>query len=188
MAEKAKKTTNSSKNKNIIICACVAVVAIVVIIVAIVLATRGGVIGGLNDAYFVSDGTKYVLNLDTSNMGTDEEDETAPVGAHLVYYYSGDTITDMKGYYEFKTEEAAKAAYEFYSGNNEGEYKSVELDGKYVILTANETDYEGLTATDVKQQIETIEQLQNAPQGELEGAEVEVDEVVETEPVEEVQE
>ena len=176
MAEKAKKATN---NNNTILAICGIAIAVIIIIVAIVLATRGA--GGINDSYFVSDGSKYVLTLGADD--TDEEDDTAPVNAHLVYYYSDDAITDMKGFYEFATESAAKAAYDFYNENNDDTYKSVELNGKYVILTANPSDYEGLTATDVKTQIDAIEQLKNNPNTEAET----IDEV-EEETTEEVNE
>ena len=54
---------------------------------------------------------------------------------------------------------AAKTAYDelMESGEDVGSsYKSVEVNGKYVILTFLESDYEGMTASDVKTQIDLI--------------------------------
>ncbi len=151
-----------AKNNNLIIGICAAAVLIIVIIVAIVLATRGGNgFGGLNDSYFVSDGTKYVLTLDAEEIATESE-EYSPIKTHMVYFYSGDEITDMKIYYEFANEETAKSALNYYKESlGSGEYKDISTNGKYVVITANESDYEGITASDVQQQIEFMEMLKN---------------------------
>lgn len=156
MANKAKKD-----NKNLIIGICAAVVVVVVIVIAVVLATRGT---KLNDDYFVSDDTKYVLTVETGDLYTDDDDsdEVVPVKTHLVYTYSGDEITGLKAYYEFADDAAAKTAYDQYvEADLSNEYASIELDGKYVILTANASEYEDLTADDVKQRIEFMEMLNN---------------------------
>jgi len=151
MANKAKN------NKNLIIGICAAVVVVIVVIVAIVLATRGGS-AQLNDSYFVSDDTKYVLTLETD----DSEEEYAPVKTHVVYFYSGDDVTGMKAYYEFADAASAKDAFDYYKEAMEGEdYQDISMDGKYIIVTSNESAYEDLTASDVKQQIEFMEMLKN---------------------------
>ena len=152
MAEKAKKD-----NKNLIIGICAAVAIVVVVVVAIVLVTKGGS-SKLDDSYFVSDGTKYVLTVDVEN--TDEE--YTPVKSHMVYYYSGDDITGVKVYYEYANADDAKAAYDALKevGGFES-FKSVELDGKYLIMTSKESEYAELKASDIKQQIEFMEMLQN---------------------------
>ena len=155
MAEK-KSTKN---NKNMIIGCCVAAVAVIAIIIAVIVINANK---GLSDAYFVSDGSKYVLTMDADEMDLDGEEEFAPVKTHIVYTYSGDEITGMKAYYEFADEATAKKAFDYYNdADSSEEFKEVALDGKYVILTANESDYENLTASDVKQQIEFMEMLKN---------------------------
>ena len=154
MAENAK----NKKNTGLIVGICCAVAAVVIVVVlAVVLATRGG-IGGVSDMYFTSDGSKYVLTLESSDIVT-SEGEIAPVKMHLVYYYNGDLITGEKSYYEFADTETAKSAYEFYKENSGEAYENVALDGKYVVLTAKAEDYDGITATDIKQQIEFMEML-----------------------------
>lgn len=151
----------SKNNKNVIIGVCAAVVILIIIIIAIVLGTRNGGFGGINDSYFVSDDTKYVLTIDSDETATDSE-EYVPLKTHLVYTYSGDEITGLKAYYEYADADAAKAAAEYFQANNEeSAYKSIANDGKYVILEANESEYEGVTASDVKQQIEFMEMLKN---------------------------
>lgn len=179
MAEK-KSTKN---NKNLIIGCCVAVAVIIAIIITVVVLSANK---GLSDAYFVSDDSKYVLTMDADEMGFEEGEEFTPVKTHVVYTYSGDEITSMKAYYEFADEATAKKAFDYYnSADTSEEFKEVALDGKYVILTANESEYEDLTASDVKQQIEFMEMLKNmnvddtedaSDVDEVEDVDVEVDE------------
>ncbi len=142
-------------NKNVIIGGCIAAVVIAAIILAVVFAAGNGTI---NDSYFVSDGTKYDIN---NEYGDTESDGSVPIKDHIVYYYSGDKITGAKAFYEYVDETAAKNAYETIKANAGNSYKSVSLSGIYVILEANESEYEGLTASDVKQQVELSEQAQN---------------------------
>ena len=138
-------------NKSVIVGGiCIAMVIIAIIIVAAVVAINTNKLG---DSYFVSDNNKYVLTMEYD--GSEEEDNAyAPLKSHLVYAYSGDEITGVKAYYEFADEATAKKAYDFYSENNDGAYKSVALEGKYVILEANESVYEDMSASDVKTYID----------------------------------
>ena len=154
MAKQAKKD-----NKNTIIGGiCAALVVVVVIVVAVVLATRGG---GLNDDYFKSDDTKYVLTIDSDMTGSDSENSAVnPVKTHIVYMYSGDTITGMKTYGEFADNDAAKKAFDAIKEAGES-MDGYELNGKYIIVTATEDQYKDMTASDVKAQIEFMESLKN---------------------------
>ncbi len=179
MANKAKKN-----NKNLIIGICVAAIVVIAIVVAVVLITRGAAgPNQLGDSYFVSDGSKYVLTLET-----EEDEEYAPIKSHMIYFYSGDEITGMKIYYEYADESAAKAALDYYKDNfSESDYKDISVEGKYLVFTSNESDYEGLTASDVKQQIEFMEMLKNMNFDEetvIEEPTADADEVVEIDTVE----
>lgn len=157
MAEEAKKTTKKTDNKNKIIAICAACAAVVVVIVLIVvLATKNG---GINDSYFVSDGTKYVLTIDSNDVEGEEEAYT-PIKTHLVYTYEGDKITGLKSYYEYKDADAAKAALEAMKATGE-DLGEVELNGKYIIMIASEEEYKDLTASDVEQQVKFMEMLKN---------------------------
>lgn len=156
MAEQAKK----KDNKNLIVGICVAVVALIVVIVAIVMLGRNNV--ALNDDYFKSDDTKYVLTVDTDSMDIDTEDEEyVPVKTHVVYTYSGDEITGMKSYAEYADAATAEKAFKQLKESDEEEAKTAELNGKYIVITNDASDYEGLTASDIKERIELMEMLQN---------------------------
>ena len=175
MAEQTAKTTtkNNKNNNNLIIgiCAAIAAVVIIAVIVIVLIMNKGkGGLGGINDSYFVSDDTKYVLNLDADDIYV-ENTEYAPLKSHLVYTYSDDAITGLKAYYEYSDNSSAEAAYNFYQENNDNTYKEVALDGKYLILTANEDEYQNLSPSDVKQQIEFMEMLNNMNTDDLETVE-----------------
>ena len=154
MAKKAKKD-----NKNMIIGGiCAAVAVVVVIVLAVVLATGGN---KLDDSYFVSDGSKYVLTIESDDLEFDEEEEAyAPIKTHLVYTYSGDEITGLKTYAEYADAASAKAALEAMKAAGE-DVSEISIDGKYLVMTATPDQYEGMTASDVKQQIEFMEMMKN---------------------------
>ncbi|MBR2998592.1 hypothetical protein IKF34_02360 [Candidatus Saccharibacteria bacterium] len=175
MAEK------SQKNKSIIIGACVAVVVVIAIILAIVLINKNQ---GINDSYFVSDGTKYVLTMDM-DQSDPEGDPHTPIKTHAVYFYKGNEITGLKNYLEYENHDQAKSAYEYAKENEGDSYKEILVDGKYVVLVADESLYENTTAEDVKQQIEFIESLKNF-QFDDSDTEIIDEEVVVEEPTEEI--
>ncbi len=142
------------KSKNLIMWICAIVAIIAVVVVAIILGTRSSVT--LNDSYFESDDTKYVITVDAENMLTEGE-EYVPVKSHLVYFYSGNDITSFKTYNEYANADTAQKAYEYYKNADfSSRYENIEVDGKYLILTNDKSDYEGTTANDIKQQIELI--------------------------------
>ena len=172
MADKVRKN-----NKNMIIGGvCAAVVVVVIIIVAVVLATRGS---GINDGYFVSDGSKYVLTIESDT--TDESEGTYnPVKTHIVYTYSGDQITGMKTYGEFANADKAKQAFEAIKDAGE-DMTNYVVEGKYIIVTATEDQYKDLTAKDVKAQIEFMESLKNMNSDELNAEAVQETEATEAE-------
>ena len=152
MAKEAKKD-----NKNMIIGSiCAVIVVVVVIIVAVVLVTRNG---GINDDYFKSDGTKYVLTID-SDATSSEGSDINPVKTHIVYTYSGDQVTGMKTYGVFADNAAAQKAYNAIKDAGE-DMTNYAVDGKYIVVTATEDQYKNITATDVKAQIEFMESLKN---------------------------
>ena len=150
-----KKTKKSKKdNKNAIVGGiCAAVVVVAIIIVAVVLATRGG----LSDDYFKSDDTKYVLSIESEMTGNEEQDALTPVKTHVVYLYSGDSITGMKSYAEYNNADQAKNAYntlkEAVAAHGDDEEASADMDlanyqvnGKYLIYTFGEDEYKDLVA------------------------------------------
>lgn len=150
-----------------IVCLCVAIVAILVVAAAFALKSQV-----LTSDFFVSDGTKYVLNVEA------EENEEGAVATHAVYYYKGDTITGAEYYYEFKDNETAKTFYDLMmSSAEEDEEESVgnyKLNGKYVIVVADEEEYINTSASDIKSYIDFYEKIMNSADiNELESEEAE---------------
>lgn len=168
MAEEAKKKKN---NKNLIIGICTGVLVIAVIVVAIIFATKGTT--NLNDAYFVSDNTKYVLTVNSDEL-SEEKTEITPIKTHLVYYYSGDDITGMITYMEFADEATAKSSIEAYKSIDQTGIKSIYTNGKYIVVEMAEDQYANITASDVKQQIEFMEMLKNVDTNNVEAIDDEI--------------
>lgn len=137
MAEKAKKS-----NKNLIIGICAAVVAVVVIVVAAILATRGGT-AKIDDSYFVTDDTKYVVTMEG------DEEEGSATKVYYVFNHSGDKITGAAMYAKFENEDAAKAAFEEYKAENE-DTTNVSVNGKYFIIKSEANEFEDYTLEDIK--------------------------------------
>ena len=150
MANEAKKN-----NKGIIIGICCAVVVVVAIVIAAVLANQNQ----LGDSYFKSDDTKYVLTIESDELAS-EDGEYTPVKTHMVYTYKDDTITSLKTYAEYADAATAKKAFDAMKESG-ADMANYELNGKYIIETAPADQYEGVTASDVKSQIEFYESLKN---------------------------
>ena len=152
MAEKAKKN-----NKNLIIGIFTGVLVIAVVIVAVIFATRST----LNDSYFVSAGSKYVLTVDRDMLET-ENKENSPVKTHVVYYYSGDAITGVTTYMEFADDATAKAALDLYKNADQTGIKSLKTNGKYLVVEMTEDQYKDITTSYVKQQVDFIEMMKKS--------------------------
>ena len=155
----ANKKSKKSGNKNLIYCICgVVAVAVVAIVVAVVFLTSNKPI---DDSFFVSDDTKYVLTMN-ANVFSGQTGEYMPEKIRMVYFYSGDKVTDLKMYYEYEDEEIAKKAADYLKTVDMGEeIADIAVNGKYVIATANKSTFEQMTADDAKQQVELMEMLQN---------------------------
>ena len=159
-SNKANKTKQQNKTTGIVVGIIVAIIVVAAIVIGVVLISKNN--SRLDDAYFKSDGSKYVLTLDANDL-VDEGDGLKPIKAHIVYYYSGDTITDLKAYYLFSDADTAKKALAKYRNNSDSLYKDVSINDNYVIITSNASDYEGTSATDIKQQIDLMESIKNMP-------------------------
>ena len=183
-------TEESKTNKNPVIVACALVVAVILIVViAIVMLSNKK----LDDSFFVSDGTKYVLTMEADDLLGLDTDQYVPEKTHLVYFYSGEKVTDAKVYYAYENEKFAKEAADYIKKQNEDEsIREITINGKYVVISPDKSVYEGMTTEDAKQQVELMELLQNIDQqtgdeDEVmeEEAEEETEEEVEEETVEE---
>ena len=144
MAEKAKK----KDNKNLIIGICSAVVAVVVVVIVAVFAIKGST--KIDDSYFVTDDTKYVVTME----GDGETGSAKKV--YYVFTHSGDKITGAAMYGEFESEDAAKAAFEEYKAENE-DMKNVSVSGKYFIIKSEADEFDDYTLDDIKSMYEEID-------------------------------
>ena len=178
---KHKKAKTLKLNKDIIYCAC-AILAVVVIALIAWATTLLFSQPELSEEFFVSDDTKTTISLKSSNSNTSSNHET-----HVVYDYDNDNnVISMKTYFDYKDAESAAAAYE--SLKNQPEFKGAELKDNFIIVTADESQYKGLTASDIRQQAEAIRayQAQFEPQSEEEPAEPESEEPLLEESLEEI--
>ncbi len=177
-------TKKSKRNNKPIFTVCAVVVAVVLLVVVAVLLLSNK---RIDDNFFASDGSKYVYTMDYGEdmLGLDLGEYT-PKTIHMIYFYSANKVTDLKYYYVYEDEAIAKEAAEYIRKSNEGNFKDITLNGKYVIITAEKSSYEEMTAEDAKNQIEFREEMRRATSGEEveeetneEEAEEEPEEIVE---------
>ncbi len=94
-----------------------------------------------SDPILVSDDTKLAFKIGATQI--------------VVYYYEGETITKKEAYIDYKTEdEAKKVAAQYNDGTKSlsdiGNVKSATSQGKYVVMTYNESEYDYLTFSKIK--------------------------------------
>ncbi|MBR3052052.1 hypothetical protein IKG60_00330 [Candidatus Saccharibacteria bacterium] len=145
-----------NNNKILFVGICAAAVIIIAIIFAIVAMQRTG----LSESFFVSDGTKYVITLDSDEISVDEG-SIRPAKKHLVYFYNGDSITGMKEYYLYNQAAEAEKTYQQLKEDTPAGYQAIAIDGKYLVLTVSDSIYEGKTATEIRQYIEFLNSTEN---------------------------
>lgn len=153
-------TKDSNKKPIIIACSIIAAIIVVVIAAVLLLSNKG-----LNDNFFTSDGSKYVLSMDSDEVLGLNIDDYDLKKAHLIYFCSNEKVTDLKLYYVYEDEETANKAAEYIRGIDDSEtIKDVAVDGRYVILTLGESLYTDMTAEDAKQQVEVMKAMFESPE------------------------
>ena len=114
----------------------------------------------IDDSYFVSDDTKYVLTINGDYF--EDEDGGAPsaVKMHEVFEYSGDTITGVTIYLEYTDAATAKIAFDYYSSEGIDESTdNVYVNDRYLVAEISQEFYEDLTVDEVRMQIELMEKM-----------------------------
>lgn len=150
------KNEEVKKKSTIAIIIGIAVMMVVAIVVVIIMNVNR--IEPIGDNYFVSDGTKLVLNASGDMASVNSEDER-PVAVHTVYYYGGDKINNVKIFFEYTDEEQAKAASELIGESYKEWAESKKINGKYIVFQLGKSQYDGLTTDAVKQRIDSLESL-----------------------------
>ncbi len=146
-------TRKSSFSKTTIISLSTLLALICIIIVVVILLNSAQ--PSIEDNYFTSDETKTTITLtpDSSSKSSNL------VNTHLVYTYDdNNNVSSLKTYFEYTDAETAKTAYE--TSKDQPEFKNAELKDKYIIVTADENQYKGLTASDIHQQAEALKSFQ----------------------------
>lgn len=149
-----KLTKLRSTHRNLpIITASVLATVIIAIIFTVTLLSHST----LDEDFFVSDDTKTTISLTPD----DSKSNSSPlVGTRLVYTYDGDNVSGLKTYFEYPDEETAKTTFE--SVKDQPEFQGAVTEGKYIVVTADESQYKGLTAFDVKQQADALKSFEES--------------------------
>ncbi len=111
----------------------------------------------IDDEFFVSDDTKTTISLTPSSNGSTN---TTLIETHLVYTYDGDNVSGLKTYFEYPDEETARNTLE--SIKEQPEFKGAVVEGKYIVVTADEGQYKGLTTSDIRQQANALQKFQES--------------------------
>ena len=111
----------------------------------------------IEDDYFVTDETKTTISLTPDSK---DSNNTSLVQTHFVYTYDGDNVSGLRTYFEYPDEETARNTLE--SIKDQPEFKGAVVEGKYIVVTADESQYKGLTASDIKQQADALKSFQES--------------------------
>ena len=165
-----KKTSRKTKKNDRLMFWVFAVLILLIIIavtVVVVLANRPD--PNTDEKFFETNDSQFVIESDVPETRNEALGNNVPVKSFNIYYRDGDTITGYKLYYEFANEEAARNALSYYQGlKNEG-IDSVELDGKYIVVSGNKSQYEGMTYEFIKQWTELIKTAEEKTEETSEG-------------------
>ena len=157
-------TKKSSLSKTAITSLLVLIASIFIAVVVFIFLSFNHPI--IEENYFTSDDTKTTITLTPDNSSNTSN----LINTHLVYTYDKDnSVSSLKTYFEYSDAETAKTAYE--SSKDQPEFKNAELKDKFIIVTADENQYKGLTANDVHQQADALKSFQSKSKSETESPE-----------------
>lgn len=147
----SKRTRKRNKKPFYIACGAIAVVIIISITLTLILKSSPK----LDDSFFVTDSTKYVLTFNASEIALDLNlDEYNPEKAYQIYFHSKDKITELNVYYKYEDEEIAKKAANYFNTEKGQIIESIKANGKYVVIKMAKSFYQDMTADYAKQQYE----------------------------------
>ena len=113
------------------------------------------VINRVNSSYFKSDGIKLVLSMNKDIASFDDSDYEADI-THVVYYYTGNTINNVRVFFAYDTRDEARIAYDNISMDGKDWALKKMLQGKYVIFELDSDQYSVLTTEKVKDNIASM--------------------------------
>ena len=126
------------------------VVLMIIIMVAVGVSLQA--MNNLGDSYFVSDKHKLVLTMN-KDVASFEEGEYEPDLTHIVYYYSGDKINNVRIYFAYDSRSDAKYANKKIDMSDKPWAAKKRQLSRYVVFDLTPDQYEGLTTNEVKDSI-----------------------------------
>lgn len=109
----------------------------------------------IDSSYFHDTDGKIVLTMTEDNAALDESIWEAPI-THVVYYYSGDTLTGARAFYEYTTEAEAEEAFKHLELGDFANNKKIS--GKFVIFEVKDTRYNTMSVEELRNSIERLKQ------------------------------
>jgi hypothetical protein len=98
---------------------------------------------------------KLVLSMDR-DIASFEDGEYEPDITHVVYYYTGNTINNVRIFFAYDTKAEAKTAYNNISMEDKNWALKKKLHGKYVVFELDSSQYNQLTTEMVKEGIASM--------------------------------
>lgn len=91
-----------------------------------------------------SDNTRYVFEL---------------ANTKYVFYYSGDTVTSYYTYIDYNDNSTALYTYKLLNQEDYPEAKKIYVEGKYIVFEWNESEYESLSASNLRNIFSNMKEL-----------------------------
>lgn len=129
------------------------IIALVFVIMAIV--NFAGV-EKYDSSYFHDADGKIVLTMDRDSASLDDS-IYEPNITHMVYYYNGDKIANVKAFYEYATEKEAKIAYDHLEAGDFADGK--KLAGRFVVFQVKREMFEDVAVETVRNDAELLKEI-----------------------------
>lgn len=106
-----------------------------------------------DSSYFHDSDGKIVFTMD-KDMAVLDESIYEPNITHIVYYYSGNNVTNVKAFYEYATEREAEISFEHLGLGTFADSKN--LNGRFIVFQVKKSMYENLTVDTLKTDAEKL--------------------------------
>ena len=147
-----KKVGDKNRTKTLIMMGASFVVLVVVVILIVTIFWNKPV----DSCFFHDSDDKIVITMDKETASI-EGSAFEPYITHMVYYHDGKNITGLEAYYEYESEDVAKAVYDYLKPN--GFADSKYRNGRFVVFKVNKSKYEGVTVDEIKDELERLKQI-----------------------------
>ena len=124
------------------------IIVVLLVVVTVVLIKMNGKVSYTDD-YFKTDDSKIVSTF-VSDAEVFGESQIEPVKTYMVYYYSGNKITNVKVFYKFENFEQTEEANKHLDVGSLEWADAKEVNGEYLIVQMNKSEYNELTTEIVR--------------------------------------